>query len=180
MTTSTPGETLEDAEAAEAAQLRTKALRGAGWAGPIDAGGWAVTDPPSGVDRYGQPLIYPRELVETLDWIAQDAFGDGPGDCCRCGPDDDLANCRCVVGGGAPRDRCVCGPWDLAAAIAADDAAEDAGDIDGDARSTCHRCQSWADHAHHPADNSRISIGAYRLRQLQDRLRLPRPASSRR
>jgi hypothetical protein len=46
---------------------------------------------------------------------------------------------------------------DLAAALAADDAAEDRG-MHADDRRTCWQCQSWADHAHHPATNARMTL----------------------
>lgn len=46
---------------------------------------------------------------------------------------------------------------DLAAALAADDTAEDHG-MHADDRVTCHQCQSWADHAHHPSTNTRITL----------------------
>lgn len=49
----------------------------------------------------------------------------------------------------------------LRAALAYDDHAEDRG-IHPDQRRTCHQCQSWADHAHHPITNQRISWAAYR------------------
>lgn len=49
---------------------------------------------------------------------------------------------------------------DLAAALAFDDDAEEQG-MHGDDRSTCHQCQSWADHAHHPTTNTQITEAEY-------------------
>lgn len=48
----------------------------------------------------------------------------------------------------------------LAAALAKDDAAEEAG-MHGDDRSTCWQCQSWADHAHIPYTGHRITLEEY-------------------
>jgi hypothetical protein len=46
---------------------------------------------------------------------------------------------------------------ELTAALTRDDAAEDRG-MHGDDRLTCWQCQSWADHAHHPLSNRRMSL----------------------
>jgi hypothetical protein len=60
----------------------------------------------------------------------------------------------------------------LNAALIADDAGEDTGEIDGSeiggdgGRITCHSCQDWADHAHHPLTWDRIPISVYRLQQI--------------
>jgi hypothetical protein len=48
----------------------------------------------------------------------------------------------------------------LARALAADDAAEDRG-MHADDRRTCHQCQGWAGHAHHPTTNTVISLAEY-------------------
>lgn len=53
---------------------------------------------------------------------------------------------------------------DLATALARDDVAEDHGMHAGD-RKTCWRCQSWADHAHHPITGYRITLDEYAVRQ---------------
>ena len=49
----------------------------------------------------------------------------------------------------------------LAAAIRRDDRDEDKG-MHGDDRKTCYQCQSWADHAHDPNSNVRITDEEYR------------------
>ncbi len=41
-----------------------------------------------------------------------------------------------------------------------DDAAEDSG-MHGDDRATCHQCQTWADLAHDPVGNMRITQDEY-------------------
>jgi hypothetical protein len=141
------------------AERRASALRAAGWTGPIDPDGHAV---------HGEPKW--AGLSGVLTAIEQEATDLAP--CCRCvlDPDqpqwDQVADCRCVVGQGADRAWCTCGPWDLALAIREDDEAEDRGDIDGDGRATCHRCQDWADHAHRPFTSERISVATYGLESL--------------
>lgn len=49
----------------------------------------------------------------------------------------------------------------LSDALRRDDRAEDQG-MHADDRETCFQCQSWADHAHHPSTNARITIAEYR------------------
>lgn len=53
---------------------------------------------------------------------------------------------------------------DLAAALTADDAAEDAG-MNPDDRQTCHPCKSWADHAHDAWSGARITLDEYQERR---------------
>ncbi|QYN41129.1 hypothetical protein K1T35_48185 (plasmid) [Pseudonocardia sp. DSM 110487] len=48
----------------------------------------------------------------------------------------------------------------LRKALARDDALEDQG-MHADSRQTCHQCQSWADHAHHPRNNAVITWAEY-------------------
>lgn len=57
------------------------------------------------------------------------------------------------------RDRAVAA-GDLMAALTLDDQLEDAG-VPADDRETCHTCQSWADHAHHPHTGRRITRDEY-------------------
>ncbi|MGH8572822.1 MAG: hypothetical protein ACREX8_09625 [Gammaproteobacteria bacterium] len=52
----------------------------------------------------------------------------------------------------------------LDAALARDDEAEERG-MHADNRETCHQCQDWADHAHHPLTSTRITL------DYQDRCR---------
>ena len=49
---------------------------------------------------------------------------------------------------------------DLAAALAADDAAEASGMHPND-RVTCWQDQSWADHAHNPITNERMTVAEF-------------------
>jgi hypothetical protein len=48
----------------------------------------------------------------------------------------------------------------LQEALAYDDRREDAG-MHPEERTTCHQCQSWANHAHHPITNRRITWAQY-------------------
>jgi hypothetical protein len=149
----------------EAIDRRKAALRAAGWAGPISGDGHAIHGQPS----YGG-LAGALAAIEEL--------ATSPRSCCMCVPDptesewDQVCDCRCVVGEGAPRDQCTCGPWDLDKALAEDDAAEDRGDLDGDDRATCHQCKDWADHAHAPFSGQRVPKTTYYLQQ--ELLRHPR------
>jgi hypothetical protein len=54
----------------------------------------------------------------------------------------------------------------LSAALQRDDRAEERG-MHADDRQTCYQCQDWADHAHHPHSNARISLAEYAEIKLQ-------------
>ncbi|WP_427896708.1 hypothetical protein ACQHIV_42240 (plasmid) [Kribbella sp. GL6] len=49
---------------------------------------------------------------------------------------------------------------DLSETLTLDTQLEDAGAA-ADVRETCHDCQSWSDHAHHPHTGSRITLDEY-------------------
>lgn len=59
------------------------------------------------------------------------------------------------------RRESACESLDLDLALVLDDALEDLGGC-ADDRVTCHGCQSWADHAHHPHNGQRITVQRYR------------------